>query len=86
MSIISSYQEEKALERPRTEAARLATVAAADPARGLTLVLDGEQISDGKYYPCSDGGLFRIGDRVLVQKVSGSYVVICRIGRPAAGT
>lgn len=84
MSIITSYQEERALEQPRAESARLATVHTVDSARGLALILDGEQESDGKYYQCNTGMSYHAGDRVLVQKVSGSYVVICRIGKPPA--
>lgn len=84
--IIRSYQEERSLEQPRAEPARLATVYTIDPARGLALILDGEAGSDGKYYQCNTGMRYQPGDRVLVQKVSGSYVVVCRIGKPSAET
>jgi len=81
--IIRSYQEEKSLERKEPEAARLATVDYVG-SRGLQLIFDGESSSDGKYYLCNNGIKYQYGDRVLVQKVGGSYIVVCREGRPDA--
>lgn len=81
--IIKNYQEEQSLEQPQPEAARLATVSYVGSS-GLLLVFDGEQASDGKYYLCNNGIKYQSGDRVLVQKVGGSYIVVCRVGRPDA--
>lgn len=81
--IIKNYQEEQALVQPQPEAARLATVSYVGGS-GLLLVFDGEQASDGKYYLCNNGIRYQSGDRVLVQKVGGSYIVVCRVGRPDA--
>lgn len=81
--MIQSYQEEQALKQPQPEAARLATVDYVGSS-GLQLVFDGEQQSDGKYYLCNNGIKYQNGDRVLVQKVGGSYIVVCRVGRPDA--
>lgn len=79
--MVQNYQEERALAQPEPEAARLATVYDwwSD---GLELIFDGETQSDGKHYPCNANHWFSVGDRVLVQKVGGSYVVICKIGGP----
>lgn len=79
--MIRNYQQEKALEPRSPEAARLATVANVGY-RGLQVIFDGETQPDGKYYLCSQSLVFREGDRVLVEKISGSYVVVCRIGAP----
>lgn len=79
--IIGSYQAEKELELPQPEAARLATVDAVGT-NGLRLIFDGETASDGKYYRCNPGLRYQTGNRVLVQSVGGSYVVVCKIGAP----
>lgn len=79
--IIKSYQEEQALKIPQPEASRLATVDAVGT-NGLRIILDGETVSDGKYYLCNSSAKYVKGNRVLVQKVGGSYVVICPIGKP----
>lgn len=81
MSMIESYQQEQTLERPQPEAARLATVDYVGSS-GLQLIFDGETYGDGKYYLCNNGIKYQSGDRVLVQKVGGSYIVVCRVGRP----
>ncbi len=80
--MVKNYQEEQALKQPQPEAARLATVYDwwSD---GLQLIFDGEAESDMKHYPCNANHWFDVGDRVLVQKVGGSYVVICKIGGPS---
>lgn len=83
MSMIESYQQEQTLERPQPEAARLATVDYVGNS-GLQLIFDGETYGDGKYYLCNNGIKYQGGDRVLVQKVGGSYIVVCRVGRPDA--
>ncbi len=81
--IIESYQQEKALEQPGPGAARLAVVDYVGSS-GLQLIFEGEDTSDGKYYLCNNGIKYQVGDRVLVQKVGGSYIVVCRVGRPDA--
>lgn len=79
--IIQNYQQERELERPKPEASRLATVDVVGT-NGLKIIFDGEIVSDGKYYLCNSGAKYAKGNRVLVQKVGGSYVVICPIGKP----
>lgn len=79
--MINNYQEQKELEQPQPTSAALATVAAVQGG-GLLLQFDGETASDGKSYLCNTGIKFEAGDRVLTQKVGGSYIVICRIGVP----
>lgn len=81
MNMVQNYQEEQELRRREPEAARLATVSHVGWS-GLELIFDGEQQSDGKLYLCNNGIKYQIGDRVLVQKVGGSYIVVCRVGEP----
>lgn len=83
--IIGSYQEEKELELPQPEAARLATVQTVGT-NGLRIIFDGETASNGKDYLCNTAIKYKPGDRVLVQKVGGSYIVVCTIGKPTANS
>lgn len=79
--IIESYQQERALEQPVPEAAKLAEVLAVW-SDGLEILMEGDSESDDKHYLCNDSIKYQPGDRVLVQKVGGSYIVVCRIGAP----
>lgn len=49
---------------------------------GLTLRLDGEDVSTQKRYKCNSFVIFRVGDRVRILKDSGTYVVEYSIGNP----
>lgn len=79
--IITSYQEEQQIPRPEPQSAKLATVKSVG-ASGLSVQFDGETSYDQVQYVCNTGQVFKYGDRVLVQKVGGSYVVVCSIGTP----
>lgn len=48
---------------------------------GIGLSIDGDT-SGTKKFTCNRGEKFASGDRVLVAKESGTYVVICKIGSP----
>lgn len=63
--------------------AELATVKSIK-ADGLELVFDGLSESDGKVYPCNACVEFRVGDRVKVKKISGTYVAEYPIGAPGS--
>lgn len=50
---------------------------------GLRLRLEGEETAGEKQYKCNTSVKFAAGDRVYCVRVSGTYVVICKIGSPA---
>lgn len=52
---------------------------------GIGLSIDGDT-SGTKKFTCNRDEHFASGDRVLVAKESGTYVAICRIGRPGGPT
>lgn len=79
--IITSYQEEQQIPRPEPQSAKLATVKSVGVS-GLSVQFDGETSYDQVQYVCNTGQVFKYGDRVLVQKVGGSYVIVCAIGKP----
>lgn len=79
--IITSYQEEQQIPRPEPQSAKLATVRYVG-GDGLSVQFDGETSYDQVQYVCNTGQVFKSGDRVLVQKVGGSYVIVCAIGEP----
>lgn len=62
---------------------QIATVATVED-DGLTLIFDGENASDGKSYPCNASIAFAEGDRVKVEKDSGTYLVDFTIGAPGS--
>lgn len=39
-----------------------------------------------KHYQCNTGLVFSVGQRVLIEKRSGTYVVVCPIGNPSTGS
>lgn len=80
-NIITSYQEEQQIPRPEPQSAKLATVRYVG-GDGLSVQFDGETSYDQVQYVCNTGQVFKSGDRVLVQKVGGSYVIVCAIGEP----
>ena len=63
---------------PDTEQLRLATVAGVS-SYGVRLTLDGQSSAGSKQYKQLAGQSLSTGDRVLVAKVSGSYVIIGKI-------
>lgn len=58
---------------------RLATVANYNASTGSTLIFDGETEATTKRYKRISGITFANGDRVLVAKMSGTYVIFGRI-------
>lgn len=50
-------------------------------ASGISLSIDGDS-SGAKKYTCARSERFSPGDRVLIMRESGTYVVVCRIGAP----
>lgn len=60
----------------------LATVGA-KYADGVSLIFPGQTAATAKHYKCNTAVTLAAGDRVLIARVSGSVVVICKIGNPA---
>lgn len=58
---------------------RIATVADYNSSTGSTLIFDGETTATAKRYKRISGVTFATGNRVLVAKISGTYVIIGRI-------
>ncbi len=52
---------------------------------GITISIDGDA-QGTKKYTCNRSDRFKSGDRVLVGRESGTWVVICRIGSPGGPT
>lgn len=79
------YQEEmaeKALEDSGPEQT-FATIGAVY-SDGVSLLFDGEDEPSAKHYKVNTFYKYSVGQRVYIAKDSGTYVVLCAIGRPAA--
>ena len=50
---------------------------------GVSLIFPGQTAATTKHYKCNTAITLAAGDRVLIARVSGSAVVICKIGNPA---
>lgn len=75
------YQTERAVEAEQAEnnyPFRMATVVARS-GYTYTLQFDGDENATTKYYKGNAVQYFYAGDRVVCAKVSGTYVVICKI-------
>lgn len=50
---------------------------------GVSLIFPGQTEATAKHYRCNPDVTFAdAGDRVLIARVSGSYVVLCKVGKP----
>lgn len=49
---------------------------------GVSLIFPGQTAATAKHYRCNPDVTFSAGNRVLIARVSGSYVVLCRVGAP----
>lgn len=60
---------------------QIATLGTGSSSSGWALILEGQTTaSQKKYKALSSTGILSQGDRVLVARVSGSYVIIGKIG------
>ena len=59
----------------------LATIGA-KYADGVSLIFPGQTEPTAKHYRCNPDVTFAAGNRVLIARVSGSYVVLCKVGTP----
>ena len=70
------------LESPQeTPLLSLATIGTKDTA-GVPLIFPGQTEATAKHYRCNPDVTFAAGNRVLIARVSGSYVVLCKVGTP----
>lgn len=49
---------------------------------GVSLIFPGQTEATAKHYRCNPDIPFAAGNRVLIARVSGSYVVLCKVGKP----
>ena len=49
---------------------------------GVSLIFPGQTEATAKHYRCNPDVAFAAGNRVLIARVSGSYVVLCKVGTP----
>lgn len=49
---------------------------------GVSLIFPGQTEATAKHYRCNPDVTFAAGNRVLIARVSGSYVVLCKVGAP----
>lgn len=77
--------EASAQETPQQDAGyQMATIGTVE-SDGVTLIFDGEESPSEKHYKVNAGAQLAAGQRVLVQAVAGSYVVLCAVGAPSSG-
>ena len=77
--------EESAQETAQQDAGyQMATIGTVE-SDGVTLIFDGEESPSEKHYKVNAGAQLAAGQRVLVQAVAGSYVVLCAVGAPSSG-
>lgn len=77
--------EAPAQETPQQDAGyQMATIGTVEP-DGVTLIFDGEESPSEKHYKVNVGAQLAAGQRVLVQAVAGSYIVLCAVGVPSSG-
>lgn len=83
MSEIMDYQEEKAEEALEDDGPEqtFATIGGVY-SDGVSLLFDGADGPSAKHYKVNQIVKFQAGNRVYIVKDSGTYVVICPVGRP----
>lgn len=74
--MIENYQEQIKLQQETEPVGvhELATVGTVH-LDGLTLIFDGSAVESTKHYKCNKSITFVAGDRVVIRKVSGTYIV-----------
>ncbi len=71
-------QQEAVRENSQTSAVLTVGVVGAVYSDGATIRFPGETSASSKRYPYNRDAVINAGDRVLLGRVAGSYVVICR--------
>lgn len=52
---------------------------------GVTLIFDGQEEATDKHYKCNTSAVLAVGDRVMLDAESGTYVVAYAVGNPNGG-
>lgn len=78
--IVDDYQEKQRLEKENESSvvhsiAKVGSVSSS----GLTLIFPGQSLATGKRYKYNKSVTFNAGDTVYIVKVSGTYIVVCKI-------
>lgn len=78
--MLNNWQDQKEAEREnsQTSAVLVVGVIGSVYANGATIRFPGETEPSAKRYPYDKDAILNAGDRVLLGKVAGSYVIICR--------
>lgn len=80
-TIMESYQEQAAAESPQPAPAVFATIGAVY-SDGISLIFDGETAATQKHYRCNQYCKWAAGQRVMLLRDSGTYVVCFPVGAP----
>lgn len=78
--ILETYQEEKAIE-PQEENKRAYGTITAVTEEGINVLFDGETEASTKPFYCNSGISYKVGDRVLLEKINGGYLIVCTVGK-----
>lgn len=78
--IIETYQEEQKIQPPKLAQIAFAKVVSVS-ADGVKVRFDGESTDSTKYFLRNQSVTFSTGQRVLMLKVNGEYIVICPVGK-----
>ena len=70
------------LERPHESPLLSLATIGAKYTDGVSLIFPGQTEATAKHYRCNPDVTFAAGNRVLISRVSGSYVVLCKVGKP----
>ncbi len=68
------------IKKAADDAQHAAAVVAAADAEGITLYFDGSDTPSGKKYLFNAGVTFAPGDRVILDRVAGTWIVAYKIG------
>lgn len=73
-----------AVEQQESVEIRMATIAEIFE-DGVTLIFDGQEEATDKHYKCNTSAKLAVGDRVMLDSESGTYVVAYAVGNPGGG-
>lgn len=82
--IIETYQEEQAIKPAEETTIAYATITEITE-NGLKVRFDGETEDSNKAFSCNSGIKYEVGNRVLMQKFNGEYIVMMTVGKTGSG-
>lgn len=77
--ILETYQEEQEIQEAPEASALIASIISIDQS-GVGLRFDGSTANSSKSYPRNTGVVLTVGQRVIVQKINGEFVVMAPVG------